>query len=212
MLKKKRLFIEGGSIAEKNISGVGHTAFNLVKTLARDTSFTDQYEINIIVAFNKVHLAESHNLPDTIRIRRLFIPGKIMNGLTRFNLMPYMDLFFGNGIYLFPNFKNWPLLRSESLTYIHDVYFKVEPKHIERRNLDLLERNTKRFIDRTTKIITVSKHAKKEIEHYFPSARGKTSVVYNGIDAPLMYPRSKKEQESTAAKYGLSAKKIFYVP
>lgn len=209
MVKKKRLFIEGGSIAEKNISGVGHTAFNLVKKLANDPVFTDNYEIHLIVSFNKVYLAESHGLPKVIKIRKLYIPGRIMNGLVRFNLIPYMDLFFGKGLYLFPNFKNWPLIRSKSFTYIHDVYFKVSPEHIEKRNLDLLERNTKRFIDRSTKIIAVSEHAKKEIEHYFPSARGKTSVVYNGIDASLMYPRSKKEQESIAAKYGLSAKRYF---
>src|SRR4051812_27709055 len=121
MVKKQRLFIEGGSIAEKNISGVGHTAFNLLKNLANDPAFTDNYEIHLIVSFNKVHLAESHGLSDVIKIRRLYVPGRIMNGLVRFNLIPYMDIFFGKGLYLFPNFKNWPLMRSRSFTYIHDV-------------------------------------------------------------------------------------------
>jgi glycosyltransferase involved in cell wall biosynthesis len=120
-----------------------------------------------------------------------------------------MDIFFGKGDYLFPNFKNWPLLRSKSLTYIHDVYFKVNPEHIEQRNLDLLERNTKRFIDRSTKIVTVSKHAKNEIERFFPSAQGKTSVIYNGIDHSQMYPRTEDEQIKTARKYGISRKKYF---
>jgi glycosyltransferase involved in cell wall biosynthesis len=209
MIKKKRLFIEGGSIAEKNISGVGHTAYNLLKNLARDTDFVNEYEINLIVAFNKVHLADSHNLPGSIRIRKLYVPGRVMNGLVRFNLIPYMDIFFGKGDYLFPNFKNWPLLRSKSFTYIHDVYFKVNPEHIEQRNLDLLERNTKRFIDRSTKIITVSEHAKSEIERFFPSAQGKTSVIYNGINHSQMYPRTEDEQTEIALKYGISRKKYF---
>lgn len=58
-------------------------------------------------------------------------------------------------------------------------------------------------------MVTVSQHAKKEIEHFFPGSRGKVYTIYNGVDHSLYYPRSRKEQEEIIAKYGLSRKKFF---
>lgn len=197
----KKLFIEAGSIAEKNMSGVGHTALSIVRELAQNTVFTSNFTITLLVPFNKTELVKAHDLPDTVKIRKIYIPGKIMNGLVRFNLVPYMDILFGTGTYLFPNFKNWPLLRSKSITYIHDVYFKIAPEHIESKNLDLLEKHTGRFIGRADTIITVSNHAKSEIETYFPESMGKIEVVHNGVDHNLYYPRSTDEQELVARKY-----------
>lgn len=208
-MTKTKLFVEAGSIAEKNMSGVGHTALSLVKGLARNDEFTARYDIVLIVAFNKVELARSHNLPDSISFRKIYLPGRIMNGLSRFNLLPFMDIFLGKGVYLFPNFKNWPLLFSHNITYIHDVYFKVAPEHIEPRNLDLLNRQTERFISRATKVVTVSQHAKREIEHFFANATGKTEVVYNGVEHELYYPRPRIEQEGVAKKYNLIPRRYF---
>ena len=132
-----------------------------------------------------------------------------MNGAVRFGMVPFMDIIFGRGVYLFPNFKNWPLLFSKNITYIHDVYFKVAPEHIEAKNLDLLKRHTDGFIQRSDAVVTVSQHAKKEIEHFFPESKGKVYTVYNGVDHSLYYPRPLEEQEGLATKYGLSRKKFF---
>lgn len=208
-MAKRRLFIEAGSIAEKNMSGVGHTALSIVKALAGNEKFSSQYMIVLLVPFNKVALVRAHDLPEIVAIRRVFLPGRVMNGLVRFNKLPYMDLFFGKGLYLFPNFKNWPLIWSKSLTYIHDVYFKIKPEHIETKNLDLLEKHTEKFIARTDVVITVSDHAKREIETYFLNAKGKVAVVYNGIDHSLYYPRKKTEQHKVARRYGLVENRYF---
>jgi glycosyltransferase involved in cell wall biosynthesis len=205
----KTLFVDAGSLAEKNMSGVGHTAYNLILALATDKDFCREYKLTLIVPFNKVSVVRSHKLPANVAIRRLFIPGKIMNGLVRFGLVPYMDIFFGKGVYLFPNFKNWPLLLSRNITYVHDVYFKVAPEHIESRNLDLLERHLSLFIRRADLVVTVSRHAKSEIEHFFPESRDKVVVVHNGLDHALYYPRDKQEQESVATKYGVKTKDFF---
>ncbi|MDX2776411.1 glycosyltransferase family 1 protein [Streptomyces caniscabiei] len=205
---KKRIFIDAGPIAEKNRSGVGHVAYKMVDELASDMSFTKTHDIVLIVAFNKVHLIEKE-LRDKVSIKRIFIPGRIMNGMVRFNVFPPMDVFIGKGIYLFFNFKNWPLFFSKSITYIHDVYFKVNPDHIEPRNRDLLERNLGRFIERTNLVVAVSEHAKSEIERFYPGAAGKTHVIYNAIDAEIFRPRSGDEQQVVAKKYDLTPKKYF---
>ena len=205
----KRLYIEGGSIAEKNMSGVGHTTLSLIRELAADRTFQEEYKIIILVPFNKKKLVESYDLPNHIVVRGVYLPGRVMNGLVRFNLIPYMDVFFGKGIYLFPNFKNWPLLFSKSVTYIHDVYFKVNPSHIESKNLDMLQRHTNTFIKRTDTVATVSEHAKKEIEKFFPVSRGKVQVVYNGVNHELYYPRPRSEQIEISQRYNLTVGKYF---
>jgi glycosyltransferase involved in cell wall biosynthesis len=203
-MTKRQLIIEGGSLAEKNMSGVGHTTLRLVQAMADDKEFVREYDISIIVPFNKMQFIHAHRLPRHIKIKRLFLPGKVMNGLVRMRIVPYMDIFFGKGTYLFPNFKNWPLLFSKNITYIHDVYFRVAPEHIESRNLSMLERNINTFIRRASLVIGVSKHAKAEIERFFPKARGKTEFVYDGVDTSFFYKRSITEQNRVAKKYGLT--------
>ena len=71
-----------------------------------------------------------------------------------------MDLFLGRGVYLFPNFRNWPLLFSRSFTYIHDVAFARHPETVEPRNLAYLRKNVARWIGRTTNVVTVSETSK----------------------------------------------------
>ena len=205
---KRRVFVEAGPIAIENRSGVGHVAYRMVDELASDSEFTKTHEIILVTAFNKVHLIEPE-LRNKVGIRRIYLPGRVMNGLVRFNLMVPMDLFTGKGIYVFFNFKNWPLAFSKSITYVHDVYFKVNPDHIEPKNRDLLERNLGRFIARTDEIVAVSEHAKSEVERFYPTAVGKTNVIYNAIDTAHFYPRASAEQKAIAAKYGLSPKNYF---
>lgn len=205
---KKRIFIEAGPIAIENRSGVGHVAYRMADELASDREFTKTHDIVLVTAFNKVHLIEEE-LRSKVMIRRIFLPGRIMNGMVRFNVMFPMDLFVGKGTYLFFNFKNWPLAFSKSITYVHDVYFKVKPEHIEPRNRDLLERNLGRFIARTDEIVAVSEHAKEEVERFYPAAKGKTSVIYNAIDTSHFYPRSVAEQKAVGEKYGISPKNYF---
>lgn len=208
-MAKRNLIIEGGSIAEKNMSGVGHTALYLIKALANNEALSKEFDISIVVPFNKVHFVEAHALPKNIHIKKMYLPGKIMNGLVRFGIVPYMDVFFGKGVYLFPNFKNWPLLFSKNITYVHDVYFKVRPEHIEPRNLSMLQGSISAFIKRASMVVGVSKHAKSEIEHYFPAAKGKTGYVYNGVDTDLFYRRDAEEVATTVKKYGLVVNKYF---
>ena len=205
---KKRIFIEAGPIAIENRSGVGHVAYRMADELASDAEFTKTHEIVLVTAFNKVHLIEEE-LRSKVKIRRIFLPGRIMNGMVRFNVMFPMDIFTGKGTYLFFNFKNWPLAFSKSITYVHDVYFKVKPEHIEPRNRDLLERNLGKFIARTDEIVAVSEHAKREVERFYPAAQGKTSVIYNAIDTDHFYPRGTDEQTLVGKKYGLTPKNYF---
>ena len=209
MIKKRRLFIEAGSLAEPKMSGVGNTTLNIVKFIAANPEILRYYKIYLLVPFNKTMYLDSHNIPDTTIVRKIYIPGKIINGMTRFGLMPPMDLIFGTGVYLFPNFKNWPLLFSKSITYVHDLAFLRYPNSIEKRNLSFLKKNMSLFLRRTTMVITVSKFSKDELLHFYKIPEKKIEVVYNGVDHERFFPRSLQDQISVAEKYGLSRKRYF---
>lgn len=199
----RRVYIEGACIAEPRPSGIGHTARHIIQGLVES-----KYEVILIVPFNKVRYVPV-DIASNVTIKRIFLPGKLYNAAVRYNTLPPMDIFFGRGVYIFPNFKNWPLISSVSITYIHDVYFKVQPKHIEPRNYAFLERCLGRFIQRSSSIVTVSNHAKYELMKYYTVDGKKITVIPNGVDTDIFYPRGADEVVAITSKYDLVPKKYF---
>jgi glycosyltransferase involved in cell wall biosynthesis len=209
MSGKTKLFIEAGSISEERFSGIGNTTINIVRTLSQDSDFTNTFSIYLLVPFNKVHNLSRWDIDKKVSIKRIFIPGRVMNLLSRLGVVPHMDVFLGKGVYLFPNFKNWPLLYSRSITYIHDIAYKRHPEYIQPQNLRLLEKNMDRWLKRTDTVVCVSHFTKSEIDYFYPNYESKTKVVHNGIDIKEFFPRSLEEQKVVAEKYGLSPKEYF---
>lgn len=210
--KRTKLFIETGPLIDKRISGTGHVAMNIIKYLSTNTTFMDGYRIILLVPFNKLKAIERFGFNKNVEVRSIPIPARILNGLVRYNLLPPVDLLYGRGVYLFPSFKNWPLLLSKSITYIHDVAFKVYPEFIEPRNLSLLNSQVNRFLTRTDQVITVSESSRQELLEHFPYLREeKVSVVENSIDTELFSPQSKQRIQELKKKYRLPQKYFMFL-
>ena len=123
-----------------------------------------------------------------------------------------MDIFLGKGIYLFPNFKNWPLLFSKSITYIHDIAFKVYPEFTEPRNRTMLNAQISRFLLRSDVIVTVSESSRQEIlNHYTYLSKSKVRVVLNGVDTSVFYARNEAEVNKMRKKYALPARYFMFL-
>ncbi|HRK40550.1 MAG TPA: glycosyltransferase family 1 protein [Candidatus Saccharibacteria bacterium] len=208
-MSKKKIFIEAASIAEERFSGVGNTTINIVRELARDKKFCETFSLVLLVPFNKTHNLDRWKLAPHIAIKKVWVPGKLMNLFVRLGFMPYMDVFFGKGVYLFPNFKNWPLLYSRSINYIHDIAFKRHPEYIEDRNLSFLENNLEKWLKRTDIAACVSEYSKRELDEFYPQYRYKSRVIYNGVDVDEFYPRDKREQKEVCNRFGLIPKQYF---
>lgn len=206
--KKTRVFIDGDAIVADRPSGIGTATVYTIRALSTNQEFLSNYELHVIVAINKLHMLPRWQFNSNVKITKSFIIGKILNGLVKFHLLPPMDLVFGKGLYIFPNFRNWPLAHSRSVTYIHDVSFKVYPEYVEPKNLRLLEKNVELWMNRTDKVVTVSKFAKEEIIKYFQIPKNKIEVVYNGIDETFK-PLDKKQVIPVLKRYGLSYKHYF---
>ena len=186
---KKLLFVDAAPLVDTHLSGVGHATYHLVEELSRDEGFTETHAIALVAPAWSTQRLARWNFPPTVAARPIPLPGRVLGRLIRHHLLPPMDLLLGRGTYLFPNFRNWPLLFSPSLTYIHDVAFVRHPETVEPPNLAYLRRHVPGWVRRATWIITVSNTAKREIAEDLGVDPAKIVVAYNGVDRSL-YRRS----------------------
>ena len=70
-----------------------------------------------------------------------------------------------------------PLVGRAGITTVHDVSFFVGPEWFSARDRMILSRTVPAAVRRAAAVITVSETSRKEIEHYIPAARGKTTAT-----------------------------------
>jgi len=206
VLSKKRLYIEGTPLIGKHISGVGKVLLETVRAL--DTKeYTEKYSMYIFVPFDERKKLTKYQFT-YIKVKLLPWPHKFLSLFSRMRISPPLDLFLGKGVYIFENFRNWNLLFSKSITYIHDIAFALHPEFVEERNLRFLNRHIHLWMSRTNKIVTVSKSSKKEIETHFNLDN--VEVIQNAEDA-LMTKQNKKQINKVREKYGISNRYFLYL-
>ena len=211
MMRKTRFFVDAAPLVDSHLSGVGHATYHVVEELSRDSEFTEKHRIILIVAFGTKARLARWNFNAAVVPRSIPLPGRVLNYFLKNNALPWLDLFLGSGVYLFPNFRNWPLLFSRSFTYIHDVAFTLYPETVEPRNLAYLRKNVAKWVRRTTKVVTVSNTSKKEIAEAFGIDPAKIVVAPNGVDR-TRYRRSAAAQvEATKRNLGIAGEYIIYV-
>jgi len=196
------ILIEADSIASDKMSGIGHTVLEMITAL--DKAVQDSpYRITVIVPFGRKQYAQRHKWQN-ISIRQLPPGYKYVNYiLTRTSIPVPIDLFFGRGVYIFPNYKNWSVPFSRSITFVHDVAFRLFPETIHPKNLDYLNANFSRWLRRTNGVISISRQSASETEKFFPEVKGKIKTIYLGVDRDVFYPRKKIDVAKTLDKYGI---------
>lgn len=206
----KKIFIEAIPLVEDKPSGIAHSLAGLVSGLVE--SCTDEYEIILVAP--KRGLDKLDRWPKLAICKRKPIPLrlKIINLLIKLNLMPKMDLLLGKGIYVFGNFKNWPLSKdSKSITFIHDVCYLIHPEFVSPPNQRFLQNNVPTFISRTSIVATVSQSSKRELVERYKLADDKVAVIYNAVDTSLYKKYSKVEIGKTRAKYIVPEKYFIFL-
>lgn len=198
-MTKTKLFFDATPLIDKHVSGVGKVLQETLKVL--DTpDYANRYDMYIFVPMNELKKAKQLNYA-YIKIKILPYPHKFFSLFARLRLSPPIDIFLGKGVYVFENFRNWNLLFSKSITYIHDVSFKIYPDFVEEKNLTYLQQHVRMWIDRTDRVVTVSESSAKEIRDDLRVK--KVSVVSNAVDTKMFYPRSKGEVNKVANKWTL---------
>ena len=128
---RTKLFVEAIPLVEERPSGIGHSLAGLVTALVRNAAFQERYEIVLVVPKRALHRLDVWPELKSCSRKGLPIRMRILNGLMKFHLLPPMDLLLGRGVYLFGNFKNWPISKkSVSYTYVHDICFALHPDFV----------------------------------------------------------------------------------
>lgn len=200
-MKRQVVYIEAGAILSDRPSGIGHLTLHTLRGLLALEEFTRTYEIRLIVPAAKAYLLDQWNL-EGARVVRLPLLSRIWNVWPRIPFAPPIDLFLGKGVYVFSNYKKWPLLFSESITYIHDISYELFPQFAEPRNLAMLQGNVPKWIKESTIVVTDSESSRKEIIDFYKVDPKKIVSVYCGVDGNFTR-RPKREVEDVKQKYGI---------
>ena len=93
---------------------------------------------------------------------------------------------------------------------VHDVVFKRYPEFFSPRDRLLFSTLFPLSLRRAAKIIAISNHARREIEHYFPSVQGKTVVTLLAAD-PRFHPVERALLRGMRERFNLQGRFILTV-
>jgi glycosyltransferase involved in cell wall biosynthesis len=200
--KTQKLFIDALPLAQGRMSGIGHLVLELTKVLTRN----DNLEIILVVPLGKRKAVLRHGIKN-LSVKTFPLPARVMSVLMRLRLLPPVDIVLGRGVYLFPNYRNWPLLFSKSLTYFHDVAFMLHPETVSPKNLKYLRRSAQLWLKRTDTVLTLTDSSKQEIVGTLGTSADKIRVIPCGVDMAAFYPREKKEISTVKERYNINSER-----
>lgn len=204
-----KIFVESHTIL-KNRSGVGWFTYGMVKGLREIARKKDQIELI-------THPKEQLDIDDLVDNTQIFnrsidwLPPQLYHAFKFRNIMPPLDLFFGKGIYIFPNFIRWPLLRSPSVIVVHDLSMFVCPQYLHPKNLAFMTKHLPASVKKSDMIVAVSHASKQTLCEHFDIDPNKVIVSHLAAEPSLYYPRKKDEISEVKAKYGIFGDYMLFV-
>jgi glycosyltransferase involved in cell wall biosynthesis len=205
-----KIFLEADSITVDKVSGIGHATSEIIYAI-EDLIIGTPHSLTLIIPFGKKSYLDRYKFRN-VKVRTLPPLYKYVNYLFVRTSFPFpVDLLYGRGLYIFTNYKNWYVPFSKSFTFVHDVAYKMFPETINIKNLAYLRANMKRWLSRTSKIITISNSSSRDIKKYFPEIKNKVEVIYLGLNPLVYYPRTTREVNEVALKYGIEKNYFLYV-
>lgn len=203
-----KIFIEAQSIL-KNRSGVGWFAFGLVKGLQHHIGRRDSIGL-ISQPKDPMDIGELVDNKQTFDRPIDWLPPRGYHALKFRNMIPPIDLFFGKGVYIFPNFIRWPLARSKSVIVVHDLSMFVCPQYLHPQNLAFMTKHLPGSIKKADLIVAVSQASKNIVLEQFDIDPDRI-VVAPLAAADYFTPRSSDEIAEAKAKYGIFGDYILFV-
>lgn len=96
-----------------------------------------------------------------------------------FIILDKNDLFFSPNFFPPPSFK----ISTSIISTIHDCTFKVYPEFLQKETSENLKKYLPEILFKAEKIISVSKHTKKDLIKFFNIREDKIKTIYNGFEA-----------------------------
>lgn len=209
-MKKIRLIIDGEVLVADHFSGVGNYTLEMMRAIDKELDHDKRFRASIFVYFRQIEKMRSYGFKN-IKIIPSPLSLRISNALKHRNAQQPLDLLFGRGVYLFPNFSSWPLLRSKSIPFIYDISFEKYPQYAEPRNQKFLSKQVKLSSQRANHIVTISKSAQHEIAGFYKKSINCIGVYYPAVDLSHYYKRPKEEIADVREKYHIPESYILFV-
>lgn len=190
-------------------TGIGYLTEELVRALIKtDTSHRYTLIGNLFLTRPLNPLLTDTGAPH--RLFRLF-PGKVWNQLYKRHILPPITwLLRGRpDAVVFFNFVRFPVSKGvRTLTFIHDLAFKVQPEYVAASNFAWLA-HSEASAHQSTRVLTISEATKRDISTYFNIPATKIDVVYPGVDVERFEnARLTKVQRE---RYGLASEYFLYL-
>ncbi|MDR0591048.1 MAG: glycosyltransferase family 4 protein [Candidatus Nomurabacteria bacterium] len=207
----RTVIVDASVLAKPYLSGVGQWTLGLVRELDRMAADGAIRTILLLDSHGQKRYLKRHSLSN-VEVRCWPVLGKLITTtLSRTTLKLPVDLLFGRGIYIFPNYRNWYTPLSRSMTVIYDVVYKIFPETIHSKNLRYLSANLPNWLNRTDSIVTISKASARDISKYFPDITNKIIVAGSGVDGRVFYRRSRKDCIRAMKKVGIKGRYFMFV-
>lgn len=206
-MKQQKIYIEGLGLVDGHFSGVGQYILGVLKGI--DEVIEDNvYEgiptpkVFVIIPRDMVEKFKKFNFK-YIGYKKFPLPFRYTAALWHRGKLPPLDVFYGRGFYVFPRFVGTRLLFSKSANVIFDLSYELHREYSDERNAKFLSDGVKRTLKSSSKVITISKNAKKEIVDFYQLPEKKVVVAYPATDPAVLYRRSKQEINKVKLKYGI---------
>lgn len=210
MTKALNIYIDASPISEEKVSGIGHMTAEIIRALDEHPGIGRDFVLKLVVARDKRKYIKQWGYKK-VNVVSLPVRQRIVNLIWKYNLLPPMDFFLGKGVYIFPNYKNWRLAFSKSITFVCDIGYKKFPQFVEPKNLEFLTKNMQLWINRTNYIAAISDNARKDIIAELGVAAKKVKIIPCGVDMGYFKPRSINSNEPILRRLGINPGYILYI-
>lgn len=207
-MKRSKVIVDGLGLVDGHFSGVGQYILGILRGI--DEEIEDlKYkglpypEVKVVVPWDMVDKFKSFSFVH-IDYKRFPLSFRVMSKLWYSGKMPPIDLWCGRGFYIFPRFVDMPLLFSKSAIVIFDLSYELYREYSDEGNAEFLSKRVRDSISRTSKVITISDNAKREILDFYRLKNKQVVVATPAADQKVFYRRSQPEIDEAKKKYGIT--------
>jgi glycosyltransferase involved in cell wall biosynthesis len=204
------LYVDASPISTAHMSGIGHTTLELVRALSRLDEFRKDFNLVLVASVRSRARLKGLNI-EGAKLVLLPIPTRVLNRLPGVWFVPFLDLLIGRGVYLFTNYRAWPLAFSPSITFIYDVSYITQPQTQSARHQKFLAAWVPTWVRRSTKIASISHNASAELTELLGVPESKLVYVPCGVDMTVFRKRTAAEVAALAQAHLLPQDYILYL-
>lgn len=202
-----KIYIDGLGLVEGHFSGIGQYILGIIRgidEIIEENIYKGEPApvVTVVIPRGTVERFKSFRFKH-IRYKTLPLSFRYVAALWQRGKMFPLDLWCGKGTYIFPRFVSMPLLFSPSALVIYDLSYELYRQYSDERNAEFLSKGVKKSLEKTSKVISISQNARREILDFYGLKSGDVVVATPAVDTAYFYRRSQQEIDRVKAAYGI---------